>query len=417
MGAAQVARHQRGRLEGAMLEAVTRHGYAETTVDELVTLAGVSKSTFYARFTNKQECFLATFDEILAQVTQMVGVAYRSHAGFEERLREALARFVEIVAEEPAAAALVVVDSLSLGTEALDARERAAASFELMFRQSFQQAEGGRVVSDLKIRAIVAGIRRVVYRRLRMGRPEELRDYVDDLLTWSLSYGRRSETNGRAPISSPPRSSRVRVGTEASAPQLSWEEPAASPRSRAELTQRERIMRAAAQAATEKGYAALSIPAISAAAGISNQTFYEHFASKREAFIATYDALATNALHATAAASQAEDDWPAAVEAGIWGLLDFIAHNRLFAHLAFFELPTAGPDGLDHADITTERFSRFLQPEALPDGLGPLPNVAIEAIGGGMWSVIQHEIAHDRRESLPELAPQIAELARAPLGL
>ena len=65
-----VARHQQGRLEGAMVEAVARHGFAGTTLRELVGLAGVSKSTFYEHFESKQDCFLATFDEIIAQVSE-----------------------------------------------------------------------------------------------------------------------------------------------------------------------------------------------------------------------------------------------------------------------------------------------------------------------------------------------------------
>ena len=41
-----------------MVEAVARHGYAGTTLRELVRLAGVSKTTFYEHFDSKQECFL-----------------------------------------------------------------------------------------------------------------------------------------------------------------------------------------------------------------------------------------------------------------------------------------------------------------------------------------------------------------------
>src|SRR5262245_11563495 len=59
-----VARNQKSRLEAAMVEAVARHGYAGTTLRELVRLAGVSKSTFYEHFESKQDCFLETFDEI-----------------------------------------------------------------------------------------------------------------------------------------------------------------------------------------------------------------------------------------------------------------------------------------------------------------------------------------------------------------
>ena len=70
MGAEAVARHQRGRLEGAMVDAVSRHGYRETTLQELVTLARVSKSTFYEHFESKQDCFLCTFDDIVDEAEQ-----------------------------------------------------------------------------------------------------------------------------------------------------------------------------------------------------------------------------------------------------------------------------------------------------------------------------------------------------------
>src|SRR5262245_13620378 len=55
MEAEAVARHQRGRLEGAMVEAVARRGFGETTLRELVSLAGVSKATFYEHFKSKED--------------------------------------------------------------------------------------------------------------------------------------------------------------------------------------------------------------------------------------------------------------------------------------------------------------------------------------------------------------------------
>ena len=288
-----------------------------------------------------------------------------------------------------------------------------------MFRQSFAQEPERGEVSELTVRAIVAGIRRVVYRCLREERPAELRLHVEELLQWALSYQQRpNETPGpAASIPASPRAGSATAGSRAASP-LSWEEPPDSRRSRAELSQRERIIRAAAGVATELGYEALSIPAISGAAGVSNQTFYENFAGKEEAFIAAFDALAGEALRATAIASAGREDWVDSVRAGTRGLLEFISSNRLFARLGFFELPTAGPEALDHADATTRRFTSFFEPDALPAALGRvLPEVVIEAIGGGMWAAIQHEIAHGRLEALPELAPKIAFLSLAPLGV
>ena len=291
------------------------------TLRELVSLAGVSNTTFYELFDSKQDCFLATFDEIVAQVSERVGVAYRSQADFRDRLHAALQEFVEVVVEEPAASALVVVESLSLGASGVEPRERSVSAFELMFRQSFEQVpERGRV-SEVTIRAIVTGIRRVVYRCLREGRPAELRAHVEELLDWALAYQRPFGANGAA-TSSHPASVRVPLSSAAESrgnSPSSWEKPLADRRSRAELTQRERIVCAAAQVATDGGFETLSIPAISGAAGVSNQTFYEYFANKEEAFVAAFDALAGQALRATAATSAGHEDWVDSVRAGSAG--------------------------------------------------------------------------------------------------
>ena len=41
----EVARNQRERLFGAMVASVTERGYAETTLDNLVEISGVSRRT------------------------------------------------------------------------------------------------------------------------------------------------------------------------------------------------------------------------------------------------------------------------------------------------------------------------------------------------------------------------------------
>lgn len=42
-------------LKQALLEVIVRHGYAETTVQDIINHAGVGRSTFYAHFKNKDE--------------------------------------------------------------------------------------------------------------------------------------------------------------------------------------------------------------------------------------------------------------------------------------------------------------------------------------------------------------------------
>jgi AcrR family transcriptional regulator len=323
MPAARVAEHQRARLEGAMVEAVARHGFAGTTLRELVTLAGVSKTTFYEHFDSKQDCFLQTFDEIIAQATERVSAAFREPGDFRERLLAGLTSFMELAVEEPAAATLAGVESLTLGAAGVAHRERGSAAFEVMIRQSFDHSPSPIEVSDLIVRAIVGGIRGVVYHRLRSGEVEELPGLVPELVDWALCYQRKPSAAMLAAARAASQSlAPAGKEGEAEAEKVSWDEPPDSQLSRSALSQRERIVRAAARVVVERGYEALSIPAISGAAGVSNQTFYEHFDSKRAAFLAAFEIYAAEALRFAAAAFATQGDRPEAIGAGLRGLVE-----------------------------------------------------------------------------------------------
>ena len=401
-----VAQHQRSRLEGAMLEAVTQHGYESTTVAELVGLAGISKSDFYKHFDGKSACFLSTLDQIFAISAERVSEAFRRPGDFRERLVAALAEFMDVVVEEPGAAYFAVVESLSLGTVGATHRQIGSESFELMFKQSFEHSPDGRPVSPMTIRAIVAGIRGVVYRALRAEDQDALPERVEELVDWALAYQRDDSADVRKAIAA---ASRPAAPMPPSDSPLPWTEPPDSKRSRAELSQRERIVRAAARVVVENGYETLSIPTISAAAGTSHQTFYEHFRSKRDAFLAAFEILGEECLRGTGAAFGAAETRPEAMGAGLRAMLEYVAGNELFARLAFFELPTAGPTALDRADAVMDTFIGLLAPTEPIAGVTVTP-ATLSAIGSGVWEGIQYEIAQGRLDQLPEKAAEIIRI-------
>lgn len=398
-----------------MVEAIARHGFAGTTVAELVGLAGVSKTTFYQHFTSKQDCFLATFDAIIDEVTKRVSETYREPGDFRQRLTRALRAFMEIAADEPAAARLAAVDSLTLGTAGIAHRERGSQAFEVMVRQSFDHLPSPVQVSDMTVKTIVAGIRGVVYRCLRADQAERLPDLVDELVDWALAYQQEPGPLVLRALGAAERDAAEDVDLKEAG--LPWDEPPDSRISRRTLSQRERIMRGAARVVVERGYDSLSIPAISGAAGVSNQTFYEHFESKRDALLAAFRAMAEEALRAAGSAFSAEEGRPEAVGAGVRGLLRYLAGHELFARLAFLELPTAGPVALDEADRVLDRFTGFLQPRLLPPQFEDSAGITtLHAIATGIWASIQYEIVRGRREALPALASQIVWIALAPVN-
>jgi AcrR family transcriptional regulator len=415
MKADEVARHQKNRLEGAMIEAVARHGFPSTTVRELVTLAGVSKSTFYDHFESKEECFLATFDSIVAEMAGEVAGAYGADGDERKRLMAALSRFMEIVVEKPESAAFAIVDSLALGSAGNAHRERAWEAYEQVARQYFDNTSPQRI-SDLTVRVIVAGVSGVVYQYLRNGRTEELPGVVEPLIDWGLSYQAPDAELVRQAVAAAERPPSFEIGgLEEEAP--GWDEPPDSPRSRASLSQRQRIIRAAARVVVERGYKSLSIPAISSAAGTSNQTFYENFDSKRDAFIAAYKIALDKALRLCTKAFENEADGPEAIGAALRALTEHIASDRMYARLTFLEMMTAGPPALDCSEEAMNRALSFLEANKRSKQLwSKVPRVVLEATAGGIWFVIQREVAHGRDDSLPDKAPELARLALLPVA-
>jgi AcrR family transcriptional regulator len=179
-----------------------------------------------------------------------------------------------------------------------------------------------------------------------------------------------------------------------------------------ELSQRERIMRAIAQLSRDGGYADLTIPAISAAAGTSNETFYAEFANKQAAFLSTFEALAARALAEVATAFDSGGSWPRRAEAGLAAFLAHAASEPLFAALAFEQVPRLGRSGLDRVDAVGDELESILSRDApsLP------PQVVGKALVGGIWGTIRDEVAAGRRAELRALQPRIANFAAVGFG-
>src|ERR1700753_2601247 len=61
----EVARNQQERLFAALVAVVAEKGYEATRVEDLLELSGVSRSAFYAHFSDKEEGLLARLAPLL----------------------------------------------------------------------------------------------------------------------------------------------------------------------------------------------------------------------------------------------------------------------------------------------------------------------------------------------------------------
>src|SRR3954454_9150718 len=110
LSAEDVAAHQRGRLQTAMVELVAEHGYNGFAVATLSNHASVSKRDFYKHFGGKEGCLLATYDDIVSHSVRGILAAAEGEKEWRERLRLGFLAFADQIASNPDAARLALVE-------------------------------------------------------------------------------------------------------------------------------------------------------------------------------------------------------------------------------------------------------------------------------------------------------------------
>jgi AcrR family transcriptional regulator len=112
---------QRDRLLDAMAACCAEKRYAEVSVGDVVTRAGVSRSTFYNLFDDKEACFLDAYDEILGQFVTDVMQAIRTPGlSWEDQAENGLRAALAFMKSEPDFARMCIVDVFSAGPAALE---------------------------------------------------------------------------------------------------------------------------------------------------------------------------------------------------------------------------------------------------------------------------------------------------------
>jgi AcrR family transcriptional regulator len=395
MACEEVARNQRARMYGGMIEAVSERGYPQTTVAHVIAYAGVSRRAFYEQFQNKEACFLATYDIIVARARKLVLDSWGNERGWANRLHAACKALLDDVAERPKGPRLVLVDSLGIGPRARERMTLASTTFERVLAMAFESHPDGVDLSPLTIRAIVAGIRHVAFTRMYEQREKELYGLTDEVLDWIESY--RSPVARRLNVSGLVQPGDVEP------------QPAAF---LAADDKRARALGALVHLTLDERYAELSDPQIAQFAGISTEAFHKQFATKEACFLAVLDEFVAEAMEAVKTAVADARDWPEAVHLAVRALVEYFAAHEALSRMAFIDIFDVGPGMIGRMTRSIEDFTKLL------DELGPEPRrgplVAREAITGAIWGIVSSYTAHDRVRQLPRLVDQLSFIVLAP---
>ncbi len=181
-------------------------------------------------------------------------------------------------------------------------------------------------------------------------------------------------------------------------------------------SQRERLLAATIRVVAAKGYQPTTLADLTREAGVSRTTFYEHFESKEDCFLAAYDA-AVDALarRVTAAFEAGGQSWPERMRAGLVALLEALAREPGAARLALVDFNAAGPAAQRRYRAAVSRLTPLFEEgrDFAPKGRDLPANTSRMAIGG-VVGLVSDELLSDGAGRLRELLPEVLFAALSP---
>jgi len=181
-----VARSQRERLLDAAVRVVAEKGYGAMTIGDLTREAGVSRTTFYELFEDREQCFLSAYDNAVEALVRRVTAAYEAAGEWPERAAAGLATLLEALAEEPDLARLSLVDIGAAGPAAQRRYRAAVQRLTPLFEEGRDYAVGGRALPANTSRMAIGGVTGLISDELVAGRAERLPDLLSDVFFATL---------------------------------------------------------------------------------------------------------------------------------------------------------------------------------------------------------------------------------------
>jgi AcrR family transcriptional regulator len=177
-------------------------------------------------------------------------------------------------------------------------------------------------------------------------------------------------------------------------------------------SQRGRMLEAMAAATADKGYVHTTVGDVIKRAGVSRETFYEHFDGKEDCFLAAFDAGVDILLGAMGATlGDAAGDPFARLDHVLQTYLGLLAAEPAFARTFLVEVYAAGPRAIARRATLQQRFV-----SAIAAIFGVTRDdgdwFACEALVAATSSLVTGRVGAGHPEQLAELRAPLVALAR-----
>ncbi|HWY17666.1 MAG TPA: TetR family transcriptional regulator [Solirubrobacteraceae bacterium] len=181
-GSIAVSELQRARMLRSAVAVVSEHGYGHMSVARITDRARVSRRTFYEIFTDREDCFLAVFDDVLGQAAESVVGSYERERGWLEQVRAGLAALLAFLDERPEVASLLIIDALGAGPRVLRRRADVMARLGATLDAGGARAKGTGRPPELTGEGLVGAVFSVIHTRLQAKRPGPLLELLGPLM-------------------------------------------------------------------------------------------------------------------------------------------------------------------------------------------------------------------------------------------
>ncbi len=135
----EAVRGQRRRVLAGLAASVGERGYAATTIADIVAAAGVSRTTFYAHFEDKEAAFVALYEAgaelVLGVIAEVDEQARRDGAGWQERLEVVSAAYFRTLAQGGEVTRSLLTEIAGLGERARTARRQVLDRYVELFAE------------------------------------------------------------------------------------------------------------------------------------------------------------------------------------------------------------------------------------------------------------------------------------------
>ena len=171
-------RAHRTRLLEGMAQVVSRKGYGDTTIGDIVAAASVSRRTFYEHFDSKAECLVALYGAASHHALKVLREAIDPAHEWRTQVEAALRAYLGFLASNPVLVRTLSIEILHLGAEGLAARRRVNREFADFIMRTVNGGGRAAITPQLAM-AIVGGINELVLEYIEQDQVAQLAGLVE----------------------------------------------------------------------------------------------------------------------------------------------------------------------------------------------------------------------------------------------